>query len=381
MRDGGSLPERVRLAAQAWTLRALARSGPRVLRALAGGRPHVVDGLALDPMLQLVRAVRMRQRVPGLAAPDPVTARARFGREMRSLVRRPYPVGAVRDVEIPTAWGAMRARHYAPDERSGAGPGGALASRGSLPLLVWLHGGGWVIGDLDTHDEACRILCAVAREHILAVDYRLAPEHPHPAALDDARAALRWAQASAVSLGACPMRVSIGGDSAGGNLAAVVARLASREGTPPRAQLLVYPATDLSRPYPSHERFATTYFLDDRDRREFRHHYIDGTGVDPRDPRVSPLLAPDLHGLPPALVVTAGFDVLRDEGIAYADALRAAGSGVVLARADALGHGFVHLVDVVPAARAAMTRLASAWRDVRDGRTPASIGADGAVGL
>jgi acetyl esterase len=320
---------------------------------LSGEPPVTADGLTLDPHVQLVRMLRKRRGHPGLCKPDVQAGRARYRRESL-LFRGPVtPVGSVRDFTLPGPGGPLPVRHYAP------------AAAGPQPLTVYVHGGGFTIGDLDTHDEACRILCAEGRVHVLAVDYRLAPEHPFPAALDDARAALRWAQAHAAELGADPARVAIGGDSAGGNLAAVIA-LETRDDAPPAAQLLIYPATDAKNTRPSQQLFGEGYFLDDADRADFTRYYLGGTGVGERDWRVSPLYAGDHGGLAPALVVTAGFDMLRDEGEAYAQALRAAGSPVYLARVDAHGHGFLHMTGISPGARQAMVQVGRDWRQVLD---------------
>ncbi|MFL5537749.1 MAG: alpha/beta hydrolase, partial [Longimicrobiaceae bacterium] len=189
--------------------------------------------------------------------------------------------------------------------------------------------------------------------------------HPFPAALDDTLAALRWAQAHAAELGADPARVAVGGDSAGGNLAAVVAQLTARD-RPPIAQLLIYPPTDSETERPSQSLFGEGYFLSQGDRDAFAHYYLEGTGVTGEDPRVSPLLAPDLSGLAPALVVTTGFDILRDEAEAYYEALAAAGSLARLTRIPGHGHGFLHMTGVSPGARAAMVGVAKEWRALLD---------------
>ena len=347
-------PIRLREHLQRVVARALGRLPAGVQVRLSGEPPVRVDELTLDPHVQIVRALRRRRGVPGLCEPSPEAGRARYRRE--SLVFRgpPTPVGTVRDFEIPGGAGPVRVRHYAPP-----------STESPRPLTVYLHGGGFVIGDLDTHDEPCRILCRHGAAHVLSVEYRLAPEHPFPAGLDDARAALRWARAHAAALGADSARVAIGGDSAGGNLAAVAARLATDEGRPPFAQLLIYPATDSETPRPSQALFGDGYFLSQADRDAFSRYYLEGTGIDGADPRVSPLHA-DLSGLPPALVVTAGFDMLRDEGEAYAEALRAAGSPARLLRVPGMGHGFIHMTGVTPAARAAMIQVARDWRALLD---------------
>ena len=231
------------------------------------------------------------------------------------------------------------------------------------PLLVFFHGGGFVIGDLDTHDEPCRMLCRHAGVQVLSVDYRLAPEHPFPSAVRDALAAFRWAVAHASELGADAERVAVGGDSAGGNLSAVTAQLASRDGGPaPALQLLIYPDVDLTEARATSGRlFAEGFYLTENDRRWCTRHYFAGTERDASDPLASPALAQDLSGLAQAIVITAGFDPLRDEGEAYAEALRKAGTRVVLDRAPDLIHGFINMT-TVPAARDAALRLAGMVR-------------------
>ena len=331
---------------------------PDAARRLLSGEPAiVVDGQTLDPGLQLVRALRRRLHHFGYCEPSVAAARARLRREIEAFTGERTEVGAVRDMTITGAAGALGARHYAPPSSAAEGP---------RPLLVYLHGGGYVICDLDTHDEACRLLCRHGRMHVLSVDYRLAPEHPFPAALDDAHAALRWAQANAAALGADPSRVALGGDSAGGTLATVVSRLTAREGAPPAAQLLIYPATDSETPRPSHVLFREGFFLDARDRDDFARHYLRGVPVTGADPRISPLLAPDLGRLPPALVVVAGFDILRDEGDAYAAALAAAGTVVHTLRFPSLGHSFVNMTGLCSSTRHAMAQTARSFAALLD---------------
>jgi acetyl esterase len=236
-------------------------------------------------------------------------------------------------------------------------PAGAAA-----PLFVYFHGGGWVTGDLDTHDMPCRALCHHAGVHVLAVDYRLAPEHRFPAPVDDALAAWRWAVDHAGALGADPTRIAVGGDSAGGNLAAVVARAASRGEAPaPALQLLIYPVADLSRKRRSYELFGEDFFLTSVQMDWYAEHLL-GPGGDSSDPRCSPLLAEDLSGLAPAIVVSAGFDPLRDEVEDYAAAMRAADVPVVLRRFDSLIHGFVNAGGVNRASQAALVEVAGMLR-------------------
>lgn len=237
--------------------------------------------------------------------------------------------------------GGVPARLYRP----AADPG--------LGLLVFLHGGGWVLGDLETHDETCRALAAHSGQAVLSIDYRLAPEHPFPAGLADSIQATRWAHAHAAELGCDPNLLAIGGDSAGANLAAVVSQLAP---APLRYQLLVYPVTDARMGHPSYEEHAEGCFLTASSMRWFLDHYLSGGEGSPDDPRVSPLLAPTdaLAASPPSLVITAGFDPLRDEGRAYADALDQAGVPTTLVHFDGMFHAFFSLGPFLDDGRAAL---------------------------
>jgi acetyl esterase len=210
------------------------------------------------------------------------------------------------------------------------------------------------MGSLDTHDTASRHLAREVDAGVLSIAYRLAPEHRFPAAVDDALAAFRWAAANAAELGFDPARVVVAGDSAGGTLAAVVAQLAARDGgSRPAAQFLAYPVTDLSTKHASYRLFAEGFLLTESDMDWFRAHYLPDDAA-ALDPRASPLLAPDLRGLPPAVVLTCGFDILRDEGEAYARRLEQAGVRVALRRSAGLVHGFCNAVSVSPVSRIAM---------------------------
>jgi acetyl esterase len=339
---------------QAMAAHTLARLPAAVQRRLSGGPPMVLDGQTLDPGMQLLRAVRCRLGTPGFCEPTVFVARARLRRQAALFRGRPTAVGAVRDFMIGSDTGTICARHYAP------------VGADRRPLLLYLHGGGFAVCDLDSHDEVCRLLCRHAGMHVLSVDYRLAPEHPFPAALMDAGAALQWAQANAAALGADPRRVAIGGDSAGGNLSAVVSQVSSRDGTPPVAQLLIYPATDAATRRPSQTLFSEGFFLSQKDRHDFADHYVGESGVSEDDPLVSPLHAVNLCGLPPAVVVTAGFDILRDEGDAYAEALREAGNVIHHLRFTSLVHGFTNMTSVSRGAHRAVLEIAEAWRTLLD---------------
>ena len=326
----------------------------RAKRMLAGGRSVTIDGNTLDPTLQLMLAAQRAVGINGLAIEgDPAASRAQ-AREMTRAFGGPQIHVAVTDVSIPGPVGDIPARHYRPVTAEPA------------PMLVFYHGGGWVIGDLDTHDALCRLTCRDADVHVLSIDYRLAPEHPAPAAVDDAYAAFRWAHEHAGDLGAIPGKIAVGGDSAGGNLATVVSQLArddeDPQGPKPVLQWLIYPRTDLTAKTRSQSLFADGFVLTKRDIDWFEAQYLDCSDLEPTDPRVSPLLAESLSGLPPALIATAGFDPLRDEGEQYAAALHAAGTAVDLRSMGSLTHAFANFFQLGGGSAVATTELISALR-------------------
>lgn len=320
-------------------------------RALFGGRSVTIDGNTLDPTLQLMLSGLRAVGIDGLVVDDdPGASRAQMHQLSQELPGPQIHVD-VDDLSLPGPAGEIPARHYRP-------PNGA-----SAPLLVFYHGGGWSIGDLDSYDALCRLTCRDAGIHVLSIDYRLAPEHPAPAAVEDAYAAFRWAYDHAGELGAAPGRVAVGGDSAGGNLAAVVCQRARDEGAPaPVLQWLIYPRTDFTAQTRSLGLFARGFLLTKRDIDWFESQYLRGSGVDRADPRVSPLLAESLAGLAPALIAVAGFDPLRDEGENYATALQAAGTAVDLRCMGSLTHGFANLFQLGGGSAAATTELISALR-------------------
>jgi acetyl esterase len=230
------------------------------------------------------------------------------------------------------------------------------------PILVWLHGGGFVLGDLETADSMARQLCAQAGVLVVSVDYPLAPEHPFPAAPEACYEATRWVADRAADLGGDRARVAVGGDSAGGNLAAVTALLARDRGGPALAfQLLVYPVTDLTGSYPSMRENSQGYLLTEQDMLWFREQYLPA-GADLEDPVASPIYTPDLAGLPPALIITAEFDPLRDEGEAYAKLLEHAAVPVTVSRYDGMIHGFFGMTALVEGGRIAVAEAAAALR-------------------
>ncbi|WP_036477723.1 alpha/beta hydrolase [Mycobacterium sp. URHD0025] len=341
--------------ATAFTLAAIPRISDRTKRLLLGGRSVVVDGNTLDTTLQFTLAAEHAAGVGGLVA----DYRPGSGVEVsRAALRETAAMMKVRihadvtDISIPGPAGPIPARRYVPDG-TGASPISAL--------LLYFHGGGFVLGDLDTHDSLCRLICRDGGVQVISVGYRLAPEHKAPAATDDAYAAYRWALDHAAGLGA--NRIVVGGDSAGGNLATVVAQQARDSELPlPALQLLLYPVTDVSSETRSKTLFADGYFLSKRDMEWCTAHYLDGAEVSAEDPLVSPLLSEDLSGLPPALVVTAGFDPLRDEGNRYARAMQDAGVVVDLREERSMIHAFANFFPLGGGSATATGALISALR-------------------
>jgi acetyl esterase len=265
------------------------------------------------------------------------TARARVAESVH-IVDAPAPPGVTHeDREVPSAAGPIRVRVYTPD-----------GSEGASPAVVYIHGGGWVTGSVATHDGFCRRIAHGARVRVVSVEYRLAPEHRFPAALDDSLAATRWVLAHAEELGIDPSRVAVAGDSAGGNLSAVVARRTRGDARRPALQVLLYPALDATCSLPSHQTFGERYFLTREMCAWYYGHYL-GDG-DPRAADASPLLAPEVSEVP-ALIYTAGFDPLRDEGRAYAERLRSAGTPVTYHELADTVHGFALMTGASATAR------------------------------
>lgn len=270
-------------------------------------------------------------------------------RAAAQLDAEPPAVAHVEDRTVPGPGGPIPVRLYTPDV---ARP---------CPVLVFFHGGGWVLGDLETHDVPCRELANAAGCMVIAVDYRLAPEHKFPAASEDAFAATKWVAENAESISVDPKRIAVGGDSAGGNLAAAVALMAKDRGGPALAyQLLVYPITNHAFGSDSYVENADGYGLSRDGMKWFWEQFL-ASAADGAHPYASPLLAPELRGLPPALVITAEYDPLRDEGEAYAERLRQAGVTVKCSRYDGMIHGFFRS-PVLDPARTGIREAAAALR-------------------
>ena len=308
--------------------------------------------MPLDPQIQqMLDAIDAGPDRKETHEMEPAEAREGY-RALGSLLGKGPEVGEVSDRSIPGPDGEIPVRIYQP------------VGSGERGVTVFFHGGGWVIGDLDTHDKECRILCSEADCVVVAVDYRLAPEHRFPAAVEDSTAAYQWVCEHAAELGAAPGRVAVAGDSAGGNLAAVVAQWArDHDVTPPRIQVLVYPAVDLREgiDYPSRVENAAGPFLLTATVDYFLAHYMGDAASGPLEPTASPLLG-DLAGLPPALVVTAEYDPIRDQGEAYARALEEAGVEVSLHRYDGMPHIFFQLGPAFAASRELLSECAGALR-------------------
>jgi len=334
-------------------LRALLAAPDPVRRAVAGpARTH--GGRVMDLEAQL--ALRLSELVGSTGRHSGMVERRRgLDRQCAVIGGLPAVVGVVEDRTVPGPAGPVPVRLYTP-----AAAGGRWVDPG--PLLMYLHGGAWNNGSLDSHDALCRAICAQARVRVAAVGYRLAPEHPYPAGLEDCWAAWTWLHEQADVLGADTDWLAVGGDSAGGNLAAVLAqRAAGRGEAVPAAQVLVYPATDFSRRSPSRGELAGVVLTDDGiDEAELMYLGTVASGHDRTDPAVSPLIATELAGLPSAVVVTAGFDPLRDEGDAYAEALAAAGVPVDHWCEDGWYHGFAQFTGVGRSGPAAVRRLTAA---------------------
>jgi acetyl esterase len=301
--------------------------------------------MPLDPQAQRLIDTMAALNLKPVEESTPEEARESI--RARTAALGPFEdVAAVTDHRVPVAGGEITVRAYSPGER------------GPHPALVYYHGGGWVIGDLYTHDGICRSLTNAARCAVLSVDYRLAPEWKYPVAADDSYAALEWVVASAARLGIDPRRIAVGGDSAGGNLATVVALMARERGGPALAlQVLIYPVTDHGLNTRSYIENATGYLLTREGMRWFWQHYLAGEAQG-REPYASPLRASSLAGLPPALVITAEYDPLRDEGEAYAARLRDAGVPVTLTRYPGMFHGFIRMTRFLDQARIARDEIA-----------------------
>jgi acetyl esterase len=299
------------------------------------------------PFQQLIAAKLAHGAAPQWEQPIAAVRAGFAGLWTPALTGDPVAVASIEDRAIETGSGSVPARLYRPD-----GPG-------APPVLMYYHGGGWVKGGLDEADAFCRRLARTTRRLVVAVGYRLAPEHPFPAALDDAWACTAWAYRHAAELGATGRDFAVSGESAGGNLAAVVSRVArARAGVPISRQVLLQPVTDLTLSCPSIDMPASECLVPRGDLEWYYRQYL-RTGGDPRDPAISPLWADDAAGLPPALIIAAEYDSLRDEAAGYAGKLRAAGVAVQYSCYPGMIHGFLQMAGMVDTAQRAIDEVAA----------------------
>ncbi|MFN9711520.1 MAG: alpha/beta hydrolase [Alphaproteobacteria bacterium] len=323
-----------------------------ILRAMSGGGVVYVGGRTLDPRLQFLAS--QGRNAPPISSLSPEEARRGEITGLALVSGALEPGVRVDSLSVPGAAGPVPARLYRPERQDA-----------SAPLMVWAHMGGGVIGTLDTSHRFCSMLARITRGPVLSVDYRLAPEHRFPAGLEDVLAAYRWARDQASTYGA--RGVAIGGDSMGGSFAAIICQDLKRVGEEqPVLQLMLYPCTDVASETQSMSTYADAFPLNRAMMDWFMGHYL-GPDTDPADPRLSPLKAADLSGLAPAVIATAGFDPLIDQGAAYGQKLRDAGIATTWRSYDSLCHGFASFTGAVPTADAACREIAGLVRDHYDG--------------
>jgi len=308
--------------------------------------------MSLDAHVKMMLDQMKAMALPKMWELGPQAARAAMRMRFPGIAET--PTGKIEDRKITVPHGDIAVRVYTPLNHNEA----------TLPGLVFFHGGGFVLGDLDTHDDLCRVLANESGCRVVSIDYSLAPEHPFPAAVDDSYAATKYVAGNAAQFGIDPARLAVGGDSAGGNLAAVVAQLAKTQGPKIAYQLLIYPVAQLGAAVdtPSMRENGKGYFLEKEGMDWFTKLYAPDA-KHRSDPRLSPLLCKDLAGQPPAYVVTAGFDPLRDEGRDYADALDKAGVSVTYVNYPGMVHGFFSMRALIPKAREAVAAAAAALRE------------------
>lgn len=308
--------------------------------------------MTLDPAVQALLDQMAANPAPKLWELPVTDGRALYMAMSQMLEPQGVPIGKVENLTVPGPGGPIPIRVYTP-------MGGGTVQ----PAIIFFHGGGWVIGSLETHDALCRQLANAAGCKVVAVDYRLAPEHKAPAAFEDALAAAKWIESNAAELEIDANSLAVAGDSAGGNLAAAVALAAKQTGSPKLSfQLLIYPTLQMRADTGSMKEHAEGYFLEKKTMDWFYDQYL-ASDSDLNDPRLSPLAATDLAGLPRAYVVTAGYDPLRDEGKAYAEKLNRAGVAAVHVNYDGMIHGFFNMTAAVPAAKQAITDAAAALKE------------------
>ncbi len=342
-------------AAQKTILKLILSLPSPVLRALSGGGVVYKGGRTLDPRFQFF--AHAAKKLPPMSSLSPAEAVAGSAKGLAAVQGPLEPGVRTESLSIEGPNGPIPCRAYRPESQDA-----------DAPLIVYAHMGGGVIGDLETCHAFCSILARIVRTAVISVDYRLAPEHRFPAGLEDVLAAYRWARDNTSRFGAPPVPPAIGGDSMGGNFAAIVAQEMKRTGEPqPAAQILIYPAVDVASETPSMTTYADAYPLTKATMDWFMGHYM-GPDADPADPRLSPDKTQDLSGLAPAVIATAGFDPLVDQGEAYAKRLQADGVPVLYRCYDSLAHGFTAFTGAIPATDAACREIAGLVRETFEAR-------------
>jgi acetyl esterase len=340
-------------AAQKTILKLILSLPSPILRAMSGGGVVYKGGRTLDPRFQFF--AHAAKTLPPMSTLSPAEAVAGSARGLAAVQGPLEPGVRTESLSVDGPNGPIPCRAYRPERQDGA-----------APLIVYAHMGGGVIGDLETCHAFCSILARICRTAVISVDYRLAPDHKFPAGLEDVLAAYRWARDNAARFGAAPVPPAIGGDSMGGNFSAIVAQEMARKGEPqPAVQILIYPAVDVASETPSMTTYADAYPLTRETMDWFMGHYM-GPDADPADPRLSPDKTADLSGLAPAVIATAGFDPLNDQGEGYAKRLKAAGVPVSYRCYDSLAHGFTAFTGAIPAADAACREIAGLVREMFD---------------
>ncbi|PIB90680.1 esterase [Caulobacter sp. FWC2] len=340
-------------AAQKTILKLIMSLPSPILRAMSGGGVVYKGGRTLDPRFQFF--ANAAKKMPAMTTLSPAEAVAGSARGLAAVQGPLEPGVRTESLSIEGPNGPIPARAYRPDGQDS-----------SAPLIVYAHMGGGVIGDLESCHAFCSILARIARTAVISVDYRLAPEHKFPAGLEDVLAAYRWARDNTGRFGAAPVPPAIGGDSMGGNFSAIVAQEMQRKGEPqPALQILIYPAVDVASETPSMTTYADAYPLTRATMDWFMGHYM-SADADPADPRLSPDKTADLTGLAPAVIATAGFDPLVDQGEGYAKRLQAAGVPVLYRCYDSLAHGFTAFTGAIPAADGACREIAGLVRQAFD---------------
>lgn len=309
-----------------------------------------------DHLMHILMAANHMLKLP-LVSKNAKRSRKLFEQRMHAIKGKPLPLREIKDIKMHTAHGAMAGRYYVPH---------SAESNAEQGVILFFHGGGFVVGSINTHDECCQYLCQYAQLPVLSIGYRLAPEHPAPAAVEDCLNALKWLHDHAAELGVNAQKIYVAGDSAGGNLAAVVSQQTKHSPHRPAAQLLIYPVTDSQKQYSSYREYGKGLTLTMEDKHNIDYFYIHKGSLKPENPKIAPMKGSVSH-VAPAYVVTSEYDLLLDEGEAYAHKLRQAGIKTYSERMYGLPHGFVNMINLHPECKLATIKLARGFRSFVDG--------------